>query len=179
MPAFHSHILGWLISRQLVNTIPTNWFYSLSLLLFPPVQSFFALPSTASNVASLLPDEQRAIKHMCKHYPVPLQVTPGSHSSELAVNKQLADKERVAAALENPNLVDMVNRCVDCSGWKLLFEISMVSYYSNEAVAKLSWFNCFPVYLQLHFVAHLSHVFIWSASLLIVHYKADMQGPQP
>jgi len=53
---------------------------------------------------------------MCKHYPVPLQVTPGSHSSELAVNKQLADKERVAAALENPNLVDMVNRCVDCSG---------------------------------------------------------------
>eukprot|EP00967_Tisochrysis_lutea_P094246 scaffold136913_cov17-Tisochrysis_lutea.AAC.2 len=39
-----------------------------------------------------------------------VQVTPGSHSSEHAVNKQLADKERVAAALENPNLLDMVNR---------------------------------------------------------------------
>jgi hypothetical protein len=40
------------------------------------------------------------------------QVTPGSHSSEAAVNKQLNDKERVAAALENPNLLDMVDRCL-------------------------------------------------------------------
>ena len=30
----------------------------------------------------------------------------------LAVNKQLNDKERVAAALENPNLVDMVDECL-------------------------------------------------------------------
>ena len=29
-----------------------------------------------------------------------------------AVNKQLNDKERVAAALENPNLVDMVDECL-------------------------------------------------------------------
>ena len=29
-----------------------------------------------------------------------------------AVNKQPNDKERVAAALENPNLVDMVNECL-------------------------------------------------------------------
>lgn len=35
------------------------------------------------------------------------------------MNKQLADKERVAAALENPNLVAMVDRCayekLDCA----------------------------------------------------------------
>ncbi|EFN53561.1 hypothetical protein CHLNCDRAFT_25675 [Chlorella variabilis] len=31
-------------------------------------------------------------------------LSPGSHASEAAVNKQLSDKERVAAALENPNL---------------------------------------------------------------------------
>jgi hypothetical protein len=42
--------------------------------------------------------------------PPAAQVSPGSHSSEAAVNKQLGDKERVAAALENPNLLDMVNR---------------------------------------------------------------------
>lgn len=30
----------------------------------------------------------------------------------VAVNKQLNDKERVAAALENPNLVDMVDECL-------------------------------------------------------------------
>ena len=41
---------------------------------------------------------------------VDISVTPGTHSTEEAVNKQLNDKERVAAALENPNLVDMVNK---------------------------------------------------------------------
>ena len=38
-----------------------------------------------------------------------------SHASEAAVNKQLADKERVAAALENPNLLQMVERCLGAS----------------------------------------------------------------
>lgn len=41
-----------------------------------------------------------------------MQITPGAHSSEAAVNKQLNDKERVAAALENPNLLGMVNKYV-------------------------------------------------------------------
>lgn len=48
-------------------------------------------------------------------HPTPPQVdialAPGSHDTEAAVNKQLADKERVAAALENPNLLEMVNAC--------------------------------------------------------------------
>ena len=41
---------------------------------------------------------------------VDIFVTPGAHSTEAAVNKQLNDKERVAAALENPSLLDMVNK---------------------------------------------------------------------
>lgn len=32
------------------------------------------------------------------------------------MNKQLADKERVAAALENPNLLQMVDRCLRGTG---------------------------------------------------------------
>ncbi|KAG8382102.1 hypothetical protein BUALT_Bualt05G0041500 [Buddleja alternifolia] len=35
-----------------------------------------------------------------------------TYFSFFAVNKQLNDKERVAAALENPNLVDMVDECL-------------------------------------------------------------------
>jgi hypothetical protein len=35
--------------------------------------------------------------------------------SEAAVNKQLNDKERVAAALENPALLSMVDRCLASS----------------------------------------------------------------
>ena len=43
---------------------------------------------------------------------VDVRITPGSHSSEEAVNKQLADKERVAAALENSHLLQVVNQCL-------------------------------------------------------------------
>ena len=46
---------------------------------------------------------------------VDITVTPGTHSTEDAVNKQLNDKERVAAALENPNLINMVNKCLQGS----------------------------------------------------------------
>jgi hypothetical protein len=41
-----------------------------------------------------------------------VKVTPGSHAQEGSVNKQLNDKERVAAALENGALLDMVNKCI-------------------------------------------------------------------
>lgn len=54
----------------------------------------------------------RLMRALPQRFKVDIQVSPGSHSSEAAVNKQLNDKERVAAALENPNLLDMVNRCL-------------------------------------------------------------------
>jgi len=41
-----------------------------------------------------------------------VHVTPGSHSTEETINRQLADKERVAAAFENPGIMEMVNRCL-------------------------------------------------------------------
>nr|TKS00187.1 hypothetical protein D5086_0000184000 [Populus alba] len=46
------------------------------------------------------------------HYKVDIKVAPGSHADEEAVNKQLNDKERVAAALENPNLRQLVDECL-------------------------------------------------------------------
>lgn len=39
-------------------------------------------------------------------------ISPGTHASEHAINKQLADKERVAAALENPHLLEVINKCL-------------------------------------------------------------------
>ena len=41
-----------------------------------------------------------------------VQITPGTHTSEAAINKQLNDKERVAAAMENEHLLEVVNRCI-------------------------------------------------------------------
>lgn len=40
-------------------------------------------------------------------------VTPGTHSQEDQVTKQLRDKERVFAALENPSLMTMVEKCIE------------------------------------------------------------------
>ncbi|XP_042052561.1 protein AE7-like [Salvia splendens] len=54
----------------------------------------------------------KLMRSLPQRYKVDIRVAPGSHASEAAVNKQLNDKERVAAALENPNLVDMVDECL-------------------------------------------------------------------
>lgn len=39
-------------------------------------------------------------------------IAPDMHDSEADINKQLADKERVAAAMENPALARSVNQCL-------------------------------------------------------------------
>ena len=46
-----------------------------------------------------------------------VQLEPGSHASETAINQQLRDKERICAALENPHLLQVVNNCIQ-SGMK-------------------------------------------------------------
>ncbi|XP_023641464.1 protein AE7-like 2 [Capsella rubella] len=38
-------------------------------------------------------------------FKVDVRIAPGSHANEASVNKQLGDKERVAAGLENPSFV--------------------------------------------------------------------------
>lgn len=45
-------------------------------------------------------------------YKVTVRIEPGTHSSEASVNKQLSDKERVCAALENKHLLGVVNKCI-------------------------------------------------------------------
>lgn len=42
-----------------------------------------------------------------------VKVTPGSHASEEAVNKQLNDKERVAAAIEKSGIIRVINQCLN------------------------------------------------------------------
>eukprot|EP00898_Chlorokybus_atmophyticus_P007209 jgi/Chlat1/748/Chrsp104S01303 len=54
----------------------------------------------------------KLMRSLPPRFKVDILVSPGSHASEQAVNKQLNDKERVAAALENPHLLDMVEKCL-------------------------------------------------------------------
>ncbi|TPX43445.1 hypothetical protein SeMB42_g04716 [Synchytrium endobioticum] len=54
----------------------------------------------------------RLLRSLPDKFKVDISVTEGTHQSEKAVNKQLNDKERVAAALENSHLLEVVNQCL-------------------------------------------------------------------
>ncbi|KAI6117568.1 FAM96B protein [Pisolithus croceorrhizus] len=58
----------------------------------------------------------RLMRCLPPRFKVDIRVKPGSHQSELAVNKQLNDKERVAAALENQALVETLEKCLATAG---------------------------------------------------------------
>ena len=45
-------------------------------------------------------------------FKIDLAIKEGSHSTADEITKQINDKERVAAALENPNLRQTVNDCI-------------------------------------------------------------------
>eukprot|EP00922_Rhytidocystis_sp_ex-Travisia-forbesii_P049167 GHVS01073220.1.p1 GENE.GHVS01073220.1~~GHVS01073220.1.p1 ORF type:complete len:191 (+),score=37.24 GHVS01073220.1:62-634(+) len=55
-----------------------------------------------------------------------VEISPGTHNTELAVNRQLNDKERVAAALENPALLALIDQGIRESeanrSWKSVLE---------------------------------------------------------
>ncbi|KAG8868890.1 hypothetical protein FRC20_002623 [Serendipita sp. 405] len=54
----------------------------------------------------------RLLRSLPNRFKVDIMIKKGTHQSENAVNKQLNDKERVAAALENPNLLDVIEQCL-------------------------------------------------------------------
>jgi hypothetical protein len=55
----------------------------------------------------------KLLRSLPQRFKVRVEVAPGTHASEAVVNKQLNDKERVAAALENAHLLGVVNKCLD------------------------------------------------------------------
>lgn len=57
----------------------------------------------------------KLLRSLPTRFKVMIKITPGTHASEDAINKQLNDKERVAAALENNALLDVVHKCLDGS----------------------------------------------------------------
>ncbi|KAL9654378.1 hypothetical protein ABK040_010405 [Willaertia magna] len=47
-----------------------------------------------------------------RNYKIEIYLTEGSHNEEEKLNKQMNDKERVTAALENPLIMELINQCV-------------------------------------------------------------------
>ena len=54
----------------------------------------------------------KLMRSLPKRFKLKVFIEPGTHNTEDAVNKQLDDKERVAAALENSHLLGIVNKCI-------------------------------------------------------------------
>ncbi|WWC98170.1 hypothetical protein V866_005061 [Kwoniella sp. B9012] len=54
----------------------------------------------------------RLLRALPPRYRVDIRIKSGTHQSEHAVNKQLNDKERVQAALENKHLLNVVEGCL-------------------------------------------------------------------
>ncbi|ORY33020.1 hypothetical protein BCR39DRAFT_520780 [Naematelia encephala] len=58
----------------------------------------------------------RLLRALPPRFRVDIRIKPGTHQSEHAVNKQLNDKERVQAALENKHLLQVVEGCLATAG---------------------------------------------------------------
>lgn len=54
----------------------------------------------------------RLLRSLPERFKVDIKIKEGTHQSENSVNKQLNDKERVAAALENSHLLGVVQQCL-------------------------------------------------------------------
>lgn len=46
-------------------------------------------------------------------------IKKGTHSTEDEINKQINDRERIAAAMENQNLWKLVEDCIKDDDWAL------------------------------------------------------------
>ncbi|XP_062129089.1 MIP18 family protein galla-1 [Drosophila sulfurigaster albostrigata] len=52
---------------------------------------------------------ERGLPHNIK---LDIYIKKGAHQTEEEINKQINDKERIAAAMENPNLRELVENCI-------------------------------------------------------------------
>ncbi|EZA60543.1 MIP18 family protein galla-1 [Ooceraea biroi] len=51
-------------------------------------------------------------RHLLASFKLDIYIKKGAHSTEQEINKQINDKERIAAAMENPNLRELVEKCI-------------------------------------------------------------------
>lgn len=52
-------------------------------------------------------------RSLTEKYKLDIYIKKGTHSTADEINKQINDKERIAAAMENPNLRKIVDRCLE------------------------------------------------------------------
>lgn len=101
------HIAG---NRVLVYVTPTIPHCSMSTLIGEWQWQFSAADMSGLSL------RVRLLRALPSRYRVDIRIKAGTHQSEHAVNKQLNDKERVQAALENSHLLQVVEGCLATAG---------------------------------------------------------------
>lgn len=113
----HPHTLEQLRVLESANIIVDPVRYTVRVLFTPTIKHC----SQATLIGLMI--KVKLIRCLPLNYKVTVLITPGSHDTEVVVNKQLNDKERVAAALENPALLSVINRGVaNTDDWNALLE---------------------------------------------------------
>ncbi|XP_050540019.1 MIP18 family protein galla-1 [Daktulosphaira vitifoliae] len=54
----------------------------------------------------------KLLKSIVENVKLDIYIKEGAHTTEEEINKQINDKERVAAAMENPSLREVVEKCI-------------------------------------------------------------------
>ncbi len=84
----------------------------LTLVFITPHHTSPTIPHCSMATLIGLSLRVKLLRSLPPRFKVVVEIESGTHASEHAVNKQLADKERVRAALENEHLLGVVNKCI-------------------------------------------------------------------
>ena len=101
------------LDLTLIGTFDREKIIILAQLLSGIININFTIPHCSMATLIGLAIRVKLLRSLPDRFKVSVSISPGTHASEAAINKQLADKERVAAALENGHLLQVVNQCLD------------------------------------------------------------------
>lgn len=88
--------------------------YGRVLINFTPTVPHCSLASIIGlSIQSKLRESELLQPQGEHYYKLTVQCAEGTHASAEEINKQLADKERVSAAFENPRIVSLLKECTD------------------------------------------------------------------
>jgi metal-sulfur cluster biosynthetic enzyme len=93
-------------------TVTDNYAKDESLHSFVDVKFTPTIPHCSMATLIGLCIRVKLLRSLPKRFKVTVRINPGTHASEVSINRQLNDKERVIAAMENVHLLSVVNKCI-------------------------------------------------------------------
>jgi metal-sulfur cluster biosynthetic enzyme len=96
------------VKEEFISIVPIDNYFSITIFFTPTVPHC----SLAALIGLCIREKIRR-SFPSLNLKLSIMISPGSHQTEDDVNKQINDKERVQAAMENPNLYPAVLECLE------------------------------------------------------------------